>query len=125
MVSREGKARCSTGGWCPKGDFTGDNKTCDGCISAAKANTQKRRAHAKQQQQAADWVRADFEAAASEAEAATKALSNVTACELAEAVLHTASSNPDKQGPVRKAPSNLFTIWVSHSTPIYFLCNCF
>ena len=28
-------------------------------------------------------------------------------------------------GPVRKAPSNLFTIWVSHSTPIYFLCNCF
>jgi hypothetical protein len=28
-------------------------------------------------------------------------------------------------GPVRKAPSNLFTIWVSHSTAIYFLCNCF
>ena len=24
-------------------------------------------------------------------------------------------------GPVRKAPSNLFTIWVCHSTPIYFL----
>ena len=28
-------------------------------------------------------------------------------------------------GPVRKAPSNLFTIWVPHSTAIYFLCNCF
>ena len=28
-------------------------------------------------------------------------------------------------GPVRKAPSNLFTVWVSHSTTIYFLCNCF
>ena len=29
------------------------------------------------------------------------------------------------QGPVRKAPSNLFTIWVFHSTAIYFLYNCF
>ena len=28
-------------------------------------------------------------------------------------------------GPVRKAPSNLFTIWVCHNTPIYFLCNYF
>ena len=28
-------------------------------------------------------------------------------------------------GPVRKAPSNLFTVSVSHSTPIYFLCNFF
>ena len=27
--------------------------------------------------------------------------------------------------PARKAPSNLFTIWVSHSTAIYFFCNYF
>ena len=33
--------------------------------------------------------------------------------------------NASQAGPVRKAPSNLFTVWVSHSTPIYFLCNCF
>ena len=26
-------------------------------------------------------------------------------------------------GPVRKAPSNLCSIWVSHSTAIYFFCN--
>ena len=28
-------------------------------------------------------------------------------------------------GRGRKARSNLFTIFVCHSTPIYFLCNCF
>ena len=50
-------------------------------------------------------MRADFEAVASEAEAATKALSNVTACELAEAVLHTASSNPDRSVSAERVES--------------------
>ena len=104
-MSREGKAMYSARGWCPEGDFTGDSKTCDGCISTAKANKQKRRAHAKQQQQAADWVSADFEAAVSEAEVATKALSNVTACELAEAVLYTASSNFDRSVSAERVES--------------------
>ena len=30
-----------------------------------------------------------------------------------------------RSGPVRKAPSRLFTIWVSHSTAIYFFSNYF
>lgn len=50
-------------------------------------------------------MRADFEAAASEAEAATKALSNVTACELAGAVLRTASSNSDRSVSAKRVES--------------------
>ena len=28
-------------------------------------------------------------------------------------------------GPVRKAPSNVFTIWMPRSTAIYFFCSYF
>ena len=59
-------------------------------------HTRKAQAKQQQQQQAAAWVRGDFEVAASEAEAATRALRNVTAYELAGAVLRGASNNSDR-----------------------------
>ena len=85
-VSRAGKSKCSSGGWCQTSDFKEGNKTCDGCIAAAKANTQSR----KECKQAAEVVAADFEAAAGGVKAAVEALSKVTAGSLAQAVLQTA-----------------------------------
>ena len=90
IVSKRGKARCSTGDWCSVEDLTGNIKTCNKCISAARMNTRNRKMQRQQQQQATAQVKADFEAAAGEVPTANRALSNVIACKLAETVLRDA-----------------------------------